>query len=109
MTVEIICVLCIFEHMMQRRMRSGHLVLEDGSVFPGRAVGSSGSAAGEACFTTAMAGYEEAVTDPSYSAQVLCFTYPLVGNYGVDRERMESDRVWTRGVVMRRCRPAFGE
>jgi carbamoyl-phosphate synthase small subunit len=89
-------------------MRPAHLVLEDGSVFAGRAVGAPGSAAGEACFTTSMAGYEEAVTDPSYAAQVLCFTYPLIGNYGVDAARMESDRVHTRGVVMRRARPAFG-
>ena len=64
--------------------RVAHLVLEDGTVFPGIGVGAPGVAAGEACFTTAMAGYEEAVTDPSYVAQVLCFAYPLVGTYGVD-------------------------
>jgi carbamoyl-phosphate synthase small subunit len=92
---------------MQSPMRPANLVLEDGSVFAAEAVGAPGSAAGEACFTTSMAGYEEAVTDPSYSAQVLCFTYPLVGNYGVDPGRMESGRVHTRGVVMRRTRPAF--
>src|SRR5947207_9983796 len=109
MTVEIICVLCTNEHMMQSRMRPAHLVLEDGSVFAGRAVGAAGAAAGEACFTTSMAGYEEAVTDPSYSGQVLCFTYPLIGNYGVDAQRMESDRVHTRGVVTRRARPAFAD
>ena len=88
-------------------MRPAHLVLEDGTVFAGRAVGAPGLAAGEACFTTSMAGYEEAVTDPSYAAQVLTFTYPLVGNYGVDPARMESAAVHTRGVVMRRARPAF--
>jgi carbamoyl-phosphate synthase small subunit len=109
MAVEIICVLCIFEHMMQSPMRPAHLVLEDGSVFAGRAAGAAGCAAGEACFTTSMAGYEEAVTDPSYAAQVLTFTYPLVGNYGVDPARMESAQVHTRGVVMRRARPAFAE
>jgi carbamoyl-phosphate synthase small subunit len=90
-------------------MRPAHLVLEDGTVFAGRAVGASGSAAGEACFTTSMAGYEEAVTDPSYAAQVLTFTYPLVGNYGVDPARMESAAVHTRGVVTRRARPAFAD
>jgi carbamoyl-phosphate synthase small subunit len=109
MAVEIICVLCTIKHMMQTRMRRAHLVLEDGSVFAGRAVGAPGAAAGEACFTTAMAGYEEAVTDPSYAAQVLTFTYPLVGNYGVDPARMESAQVHTRGVVMRRARPAFAD
>jgi carbamoyl-phosphate synthase small subunit len=86
---------------------TGHLVLEDGTSFRGRAVGAPGVAAGEACFTTAMAGYEEAVTDPSYVAQVLCFSYPLVGNYGIDARRLESPRVQTEGVVMRRARPAW--
>jgi carbamoyl-phosphate synthase small subunit len=85
----------------------GHLVLEDGTAFRGHAVGAAGVAAGEACFTTAMAGYEEAVTDPSYVAQVLCFSYPLVGNYGIDVRRLESPRVQTEGVVMRRARPAW--
>src|SRR5919106_1366603 len=88
-------------------MRPAFLVLEDGASFPGQAVGASGVAAGEACFTTAMAGYEEAVTDPSYVAQVLCFSYPLIGNYGVDSRRLESERVQTEGVVMRRARPAW--
>src|SRR5437867_6208748 len=84
-----------------------HLVLEDGTVFAGTSVGAPGVAAGEACFTTAMAGYEEAVTDPSYVAQVLCFAYPLIGNYGVDESRMESERVQCEGVVMRDVRPEF--
>jgi carbamoyl-phosphate synthase small subunit len=88
-------------------MRVAHLVLEDGTPFPGVAVGAPGVAAGEACFTTAMAGYEEAVTDPSYVAQVLCFAYPLVGNYGVDPGRLESERVQAEGVVMRRARPVW--
>jgi carbamoyl-phosphate synthase small subunit len=83
------------------------LVLEDGTVFPGESVGARGVAAGEACFTTAMTGYEEAVTDPSYVAQVLCFAYPLVGTYGVDESRMESERVQCEGVVMRDARPEF--
>src|ERR1700760_3873745 len=83
------------------------LVLEDGTVFEGVGVGAGGIASGEACFTTAMAGYEEAVTDPSYVAQVLCFSYPLIGTYGVDEARMESDRVQCEGVVMRDVRPEF--
>jgi carbamoyl-phosphate synthase small subunit len=82
------------------------LVLEDGTVFRGRSVGAEGVASGEACFTTAPTGYEEATTDPSYVGQVLCFAYPLVGNYGVDRSRMESERIQVEGVVMRRARPA---
>lgn len=87
--------------------RSAQLVLEDGTVFTGRAVGAVGVAAGEACFTTASTGYEEAASDPSYVAQVLCFAYPLVGNYGVDPRRMESDRVQAEALVMRTARPAW--
>ena len=90
-----------------QRAATAHLVLEDGTVLPGRSVGAPGLTAGEACFTTAMTGYEEAVTDPSYVAQVLCFAYPLVGTYGVDERRLESERVQCEGVVMRDARPAF--
>jgi carbamoyl-phosphate synthase small subunit len=90
-------------------MQEAHLVLEDGTVFEGRSVGAAGVAAGEACFTTAMAGYEEAVTDPSYVAQVLCFAYPLIGNYGVDHGRLESPRVQAEGIVMRTARPAWAQ
>jgi carbamoyl-phosphate synthase small subunit len=88
-------------------MQTASLVLEDGTLFRGRSVGAAGSSAGEACFTTASTGYEEAVSDPSYAGQVLVFAYPLVGNYGVDERRLESSRVWTEGVVMRRARPAW--
>ena len=92
---------------MQIRMRNAHLVLEDGAVFPGIAVGAPGIAAGEACFTTSMAGYEESVTDPSYIAQVLVFSYPLIGNYEIDEARLEADTVQCEAVVMRRARPHF--
>src|SRR6266702_1061024 len=92
---------------MQTMQRPAHLVLEDGTVFPGHAVGAAGVAAGEACFTTASAGYEEAATDPSYVAQVLCFAYPLVGNYGVDPARAESDRVQAEAIVMRSAGPEW--
>jgi carbamoyl-phosphate synthase small subunit len=89
--------------------RLAHLVLEDGTVFAGSAVGASGVAAGEACFTTAMAGYEEAASDPSYMAQVLAFSYPLIGNYGVDPGRLESDGVCAEGIVMRKSRPGWAQ
>jgi carbamoyl-phosphate synthase small subunit len=88
-------------------MRNAALVLEDGTVFPGTSVGAPGTAAGEACFTTASTGYEEAATDPSYVAQVLCFAYPLVGNYGVDPARAESERVQAEAIVMRTARPEW--
>jgi carbamoyl-phosphate synthase small subunit len=79
------------------------LLLEDGTVFAGRSVGAPGIAFGEAVFTTAMSGYQEIVTDPSYSEQVVCFTAPMVGNYGVASERSESATAHARGVVMRQA------
>jgi len=69
---------------------SGFLVLEDGAVFHGESVAAEGVAFGEAVFTTAMTGYQETVTDPSYAEQIVCFTAPMVGNYGVADERLES-------------------
>ncbi len=80
---------------------TGFLVLEDGAVFPGRSVGASGVAFGEAVFTTAMSGYQEIATDPSYAEQLVCFTVPMVGNYGVDERRDESGGVAARGFLMR--------
>jgi carbamoyl-phosphate synthase small subunit len=67
----------------------GFLALEDGSVFHGESVGADGFAAAEAVFTTGMSGYQEAVTDPSFAEQIVCFTAPMVGNYGVAGERSE--------------------
>jgi carbamoyl-phosphate synthase small subunit len=79
----------------------GFLALEDGTIFRGESVGAEGSAFGEAVFATAMTGYQELVTDPSYAEQILCFTAPMVGNYGVAEGRSESKRVHVRGAVMR--------
>ena len=83
---------------------SGFVVLEDGTVFRGESVGAEGVAFGEAVFTTAMTGYQEVVTDPSYAEQIVCFTAPMVGNYGVAPERCESERVHARAVLMREAR-----
>src|SRR5947209_9113045 len=89
-------------------MRSGMLVLEDGTVFPGESVAAGGFACGEAVFTTAMTGYQEIVTDPSFAEQLVCFTAPMVGNYGVDKARSESARPHARAVLMREaCGPAW--
>jgi carbamoyl-phosphate synthase small subunit len=82
-------------------MTEGYLLLEDGTVFPGHSVGAEGVAFGEAVFTTAMTGYQETVTDPSYAEQLVCFTAPMVGNYGVSEERDESERPQARAVLMR--------
>jgi carbamoyl-phosphate synthase small subunit len=79
----------------------GYVLLEDGSRFDGRLCGDIGQATGEVVFNTSMTGYQEAVTDPSYAGQIITFTYPLIGNYGVSAEAMESDRVHARGVIMR--------
>ena len=81
----------------------GFLLLEDGTRFDGRSVGAPGVAVGEAVFTTAMSGYQEIVTDPSFAEQLVCFTAAMVGNYGVDAARSESDRPHARGVLMRRA------
>jgi carbamoyl-phosphate synthase small subunit len=82
----------------------GLLALEDGTVFRGDSVGAQGFATGEAVFTTGMSGYQEAVTDPSFAEQIVCFTAPMVGNYGVAEERSESRRAHARAVLMREAR-----
>ncbi len=83
-------------------MTQGYLVLEDGTLFRGRSVGAAGVVFGEAVFTTAMTGYQETVTDPSYAEQLVCFTAPMVGNYGVAEERGESARPHAKAALMRR-------
>ena len=86
----------------------GFLLLEDGTVFRGESAAAEGFAFGEAVFTTAMTGYQEVVTDPSYAEQIVCFTAPMVGNYGVAAGRCESPGPRARAVVMREARgPAW--
>jgi carbamoyl-phosphate synthase small subunit len=77
------------------------LVLEDGSAFPGRSFGASGDSFGEIVFNTAMSGYQEVVTDPSYAGQIVVMTYPHQGNYGTNGDDPESDRVRAAGLVVR--------
>jgi carbamoyl-phosphate synthase small subunit len=87
---------------------TGFLALEDGTIFRGESVAADGFAVGEAVFTTAMTGYQEIVTDPSFSEQLICFTAPMVGNYGVAEGRSESARPHARAVLMREARgPAW--
>ncbi len=87
---------------------TGFLALEDGTVFHGESVGAAGFAFGEAVFTTAMSGYQEVVTDPSFAEQLVCFTAPMVGNYGVAPQRSESRRPHAKAVLMREARgPAW--
>ena len=77
------------------------LVLEDGAVFEGRPFGAATRTHGEVVFNTSMTGYQEALTDPSYAGQVLVMTYPLQGNYGINRQDVESRRIQVRGFVAR--------
>ena len=87
---------------------TGFLALEDGTIFRGESVAAEGFAFGEAVFTTAMTGYQEVVTDPSYAEQLVCFTAPMIGNYGVAEGRSESKRPHARAVLMREARgPAW--
>jgi carbamoyl-phosphate synthase small subunit len=77
------------------------LVLADGTVFLGRSIGASGAAVGEVVFNTAMTGYQEILTDPSYCRQIVTLTYPHIGNTGVNEEDAESSRVYAEGLVIR--------
>ncbi|MCH7835637.1 MAG: glutamine-hydrolyzing carbamoyl-phosphate synthase small subunit [Chloroflexi bacterium] len=77
------------------------LVLEDGASFAGKPLGAAGRTHGEVVFSTAMTGYQEMLTDPSYAGQVLVLTYPLAGNYGINAEDVESKRIQVRGLVVR--------
>jgi len=80
---------------------TAYVLLEDGTRFDGLACGADQHAVGEIVFTTSMSGYQEAMTDPSYAGQLLTFTYPQIGNYGVSAEAMESDRVHARAAITR--------
>jgi len=81
------------------------VVLEDGAVFEGWSFAGDGEVAGEVVFTTSMAGYQETVTDPSYRGQIVLFTYPLIGNYGVIPGDEESRKVQAAGVLVREYTP----
>jgi carbamoyl-phosphate synthase small subunit len=81
------------------------LALEDGSVFHGTGFGAKASACGEVCFNTSMTGYQEILTDPSYKAQIVTMTYPLIGNYGVNTQDVESWRPHAAGFVIRELSP----
>src|SRR3954451_11569817 len=77
------------------------LVLEDGTTFRGTSFGADGESFGEMVFNTSMSGYQEILTDPSYAGQIVCMTYPLIGNYGVNEQDVESRRPWVEGFVVR--------
>jgi len=84
-----------------RQQAPAILVLEDGSVFPGYAFAGTGEVCGEVVFNTGMTGYQEVITDPSYKGQIVTMTYPLVGNYGINPEDMESDGIYLEGFIVK--------
>ena len=76
------------------------LILENGIFFKGLGLGYQGAAIGEVCFNTSITGYQEIISDPSYAEQIISFTFPHVGNVGVNKEDQESDKIWTKGVIL---------
>ena len=82
-------------------MKPGFVILEDGFYLPGNIFGAEKSSIGEVVFNTSMTGYQEILTDPSYYQQIVTMTYPLIGNYGVNPEDVESDRVWLSGFIVK--------
>jgi carbamoyl-phosphate synthase small subunit len=82
------------------------LVLEDGATFEGQSVGAAGTALGEVVFSTAMTGYQEMLTDPSYAGQLLTLTYPLIGNYGVTEDDFESRKIQAAGLIVKQMAEA---
>lgn len=88
-----------------KKERRALLVLEDGSVFEGTAFAGSGETMGEVVFNTGMTGYQEVITDPSYKGQIVTITYPLVGNYGINNEDMESAGIHLEGFIVKEYQP----
>ena len=81
-------------------IKTGILVLENKKVFKGIGMGYEGIATGEVCFNTSLTGYQEIISDPSYAGQIINFTFPHVGNVGTNKEDHESDKIWTRGIII---------
>jgi len=81
------------------------LLLEDGKEFLGKGIGSNQTCFGEIIFNTSMTGYQEILSDPSYTGQIISFTYPELGNYGCNSEDMESTKPYAKGVVMKNISP----
>jgi len=81
------------------QINTGILVLENKRIFNGIGIGYQGEATGEVCFNTSLTGYQEIISDPSYSDQIINFTFPHIGNVGTNKEDYESDKIWTKGVI----------
>src|SRR5256886_12900943 len=87
--------------------RLAKLALEDGAVFTGRHFGAPGTSEGEVVFNTSMTGYQEILTDPSYKGQIVTMTYPLIGNYGVNRQDVESKTPHVAGFIIKELAPLY--
>ena len=83
------------------------LALEDGTVYTGRAFGAPGETFGEVVFNTSMTGYQEVLTDPSYKGQIVTMTYPLIGNYGINRQDVESRQPHVAGFIIKELPPVY--
>src|SRR2546427_1753539 len=87
--------------------RVAKLALEDGTIFTGRNFAAGGTTEGEVVFNTSMTGYQEILTDPSYAGQIVTMTYPLIGNYGINRQDVESKRPHVAGFIIKELAPAY--
>ena len=87
------------KNSIKPQFSSAILVLENKSIFKGIGLGYQGDATGEICFNTSLTGYQEIISDPSYAGQIINFTFPHIGNVGTNNEDIESDKIWTRGVI----------
>ena len=92
---------------MPEQRRTAKLALEDGTIFTGRGFGAAGTTGGEVVFNTSMTGYQEILTDPSYAGQIVTMTYPLIGNYGINREDTESKKPQVAGFIIKELAPAY--
>ena len=81
------------------QIHTGILVFEDKTIFKGVGIGYQGTATGEVCFNTSLTGYQEIISDPSYAGQIINFTFPHIGNVGANNQDLESDKIWTKGVI----------
>ena len=84
---------------LQKIDSTGILVLENGAIFKGLGLGHEGSAVAEVCFNTSITGYQEIISDPSYAEQIINFTFPHIGNVGTNKQDLESNKIWTKGVI----------
>jgi carbamoyl-phosphate synthase small subunit len=92
---------------MPATIRIAKLALEDGTIFTGRHFGFAGTTEGEVVFNTSLTGYQEILTDPSYAGQIVTMTYPLIGNYGINREDMESKKPHVAGFIIKELAPTY--